>query len=118
MGAHAQCSEDFELALGWTDREAGRGRYAWTGIIDGELDKADDEPSLGSIERHCSAYGFSGRDGTGNQENWCDGARDDREDEHDGAEPDEDGERRWAGQTARRPAAIRISATMGGRKKS
>jgi hypothetical protein len=49
------------------------------------------EPSLGSIERPCSNYG-AGNDRTGDQSLWADGPREDLEEEHDGAEPDEDGE--------------------------
>lgn len=51
------------------------------------------EPSLGSIEKHPSAPGFVPgvwRDGHGEQTNWSAGTNDDREDDHDGCEPDED----------------------------
>ncbi|MFA5952755.1 MAG: hypothetical protein WC807_21045 [Hyphomicrobium sp.] len=47
---------------------------------------AEDEPSLGSLERHCSAYGY-GRDSNGDQSLWGASSRQDLEDEHDGAEP-------------------------------
>jgi hypothetical protein len=57
---------------------------------DGEQE-ADDEPSLGFLERHASLYGAS-RDGSGNQERICDGLHRDLEHKHEGAEPDEDGE--------------------------
>jgi hypothetical protein len=61
--------------------------------LDAEQDDADDEPSLGFLERHCSAYGFSsGRDQSGDQSRTCDGLGDNLEDEHDGAEPPEDDE--------------------------
>ena len=54
-------------------------RDAWWCIgEDREADSADSEPSLGSIAA-------SGND---NQENWAAGRGDDREDEHDGREPE------------------------------
>ena len=60
---------------------------------DSELeDGADEENSLGSLERHASSYGPDGRNPTGTQTNWSGGRGDDLEEEHDGAEPDEDGE--------------------------
>jgi hypothetical protein len=46
-------------------------------------DGGDNEPSLGSLTG-------SGGD-PDNQDGWAQGSRDDREDEHDGAEPDESG---------------------------
>ncbi|SCB33280.1 hypothetical protein GA0061099_10055 [Bradyrhizobium yuanmingense] len=46
-------------------------------------DGGDEEPSLGS------ATGWGGS--PDNQEGWASGSRDDREDEHDGREPDESG---------------------------
>lgn len=52
----------------------------------------DDEPSLGSIERHPSCYGPDGRNWSGDQIAWADGGTKDLEDEHDGAEPGEDEE--------------------------
>lgn len=48
-------------------------------------DVGDDEPSLGALGGTYSAEWF-------NQGEWANSARDDREDEHDGCEPDEDGE--------------------------
>jgi hypothetical protein len=50
--------------------------------IDAEVDDADDEPALGSGGVH----------GLVNQEGWAAGSFDDREDEHDGQEPDDEGE--------------------------
>jgi|SRR5882757_809649 len=55
-------------------------------------DVGDDEPSLGSIERHPSCHAMDGRNSSGDQTHWAAGEGDDVEDEHDGAEPDEDGE--------------------------
>jgi hypothetical protein len=55
---------------------------------DGREDVGDDEPSLGSMERHCSNYG-AGNDRTGDQSLWADSPGQDLEDEHDGAEPDD-----------------------------
>jgi hypothetical protein len=49
---------------------------------------AEDEPSLGFLERHPSTYG-AGRDVSGNQDSLCTGQGGDLEDEHDGAEPDD-----------------------------
>jgi hypothetical protein len=53
-------------------------------IGEGEDDEEADppEPSLGSLENF----------GTGDQERWASGNSRDLEDEHDGSEPDEDGE--------------------------
>lgn len=48
-----------------------------------EEDGGDEEPSLGSLT------GWGGD--PDNQERWARGSRDDREDEHDGLEPDESG---------------------------
>jgi hypothetical protein len=60
---------------------------------DCELEDAGElEPSLGSLERHCSAYSGDGRDRTGDQSLWSESALFDAEDEHDGAEPDVDDE--------------------------
>ena len=52
----------------------------------------DDEPSLGFIERQPSIWGH-GQDSTGDQEERliCAGLGDDREDEHDGCEPENEG---------------------------
>ncbi|MGY4160484.1 hypothetical protein ACVINW_006326 [Bradyrhizobium sp. USDA 4461] len=75
---------------------------------DGDLerDDSDDEPSLGFLERHPSAYGYWERSSTGHQLDLCAGLGHDLEDEHDGREPGEDDEpslgslggdqRRWA----------------------
>ena len=64
--------EGEELELGWTELEARFGRYRAAG---------EDvyEPSLGS-------------NGSVNQLKWSKGSTDDREDEHDGREPDSDNE--------------------------
>jgi hypothetical protein len=67
-----------------------------SGPEDDAEDGADDEPSLGSIERHPSEYS-AGPDngvvnGAGHERGWSDGGLDDREDEHDGSEPDVDDE--------------------------
>ncbi len=54
----SQCDDDpiddleMEHSLGWTDSEARRGRYADQWSVDAELDKCDDEPSLGALEGH------------------------------------------------------------------
>jgi hypothetical protein len=66
--------------LNQTKSWAGSTGDQWT--VDSEKDDCDDEPSLGSI-----AVGEHR-----NQEGWTEGGNDDREDEHNGAEPDEDGE--------------------------
>ena len=64
--------------------------------MDAELDTADDEPSLGSLEHHCSTAPW--RDGpnpTGDQTQWGCSPTNDLEDEHDGREeddPDEESE--------------------------
>ena len=76
-----------EPSLGSADRMLDQTK-AWVGgttdpwTIDREKDDCDDEPSLGSVAvgEHRS------------QEDWTGGNTDDREDEHDGAEPDEDRE--------------------------
>ena len=47
-----------EPSLGWTDREAGTGKHANPADVDGELDTADNEPSLGALEQHPTLYGF------------------------------------------------------------
>ncbi|AMA60071.1 hypothetical protein [Bradyrhizobium sp. CCGE-LA001] len=60
---------------------------------DVEADDSDDEPSLGSLERHPSLYEVvDGRNWTGDQTAWAAGGAQDLEDEHDGAEPGEDEE--------------------------
>jgi hypothetical protein len=51
----------------------------------------DDEPSLGFLESHPTNWN-DGRDRSGNQDRICAGLGGDLEDEHDGAEPDVDGE--------------------------
>lgn len=69
--------------------------------VDGDADveeSGDLEPSLGALERHpgCSTgeswYDAPFSTGDGAQTAWSRGARDDREGEHDGAEPDVDDE--------------------------
>ncbi|WP_457492184.1 hypothetical protein [Tardiphaga sp. P5_C7] len=76
-------------------RHAGGDGCGWSS--DRELDDADDEPSLGSIENHPNGYQDSGI--TRSQEHWAGGNTDEREDvcedegaEHDGREPDVDDE--------------------------
>jgi hypothetical protein len=55
---------------------------------DREGPEEDLEPSLGTLEKHPSAYGSQG-----DQTSWAFSGNDrDLEDEHDGKEPDEDGE--------------------------
>jgi hypothetical protein len=69
-----------EPALGWTESEAGRGRYADPWNVDAELDKSDDEPAMGALEGHTD------------QSQWGQGSRSDRE--ADGSESgigDQDG---------------------------
>jgi hypothetical protein len=57
-----------------------------------ESDEPEDngtaEDSLGSLERHASAYGPEGRDSICSQTNWAGGRSGDVEDEHDGREPE------------------------------
>src|SRR5665647_1367836 len=60
------------------------------GPENGEDEESDPaEPSLGAPERSASCYGPDGHNPTGSQTNWADGRRDDLEDQHDGAEPDD-----------------------------
>jgi hypothetical protein len=101
-------SEDDEPSLGWTEQEARWNKHPSTDLfsLDGEIGlgapglwspgsqefseagfgcrddremQEDNEPSLGSITAM-------------DQSNWAIGGTDEREDEHDGSEPDEDGE--------------------------
>ncbi|SDC05780.1 hypothetical protein SAMN05216337_1001146 [Bradyrhizobium brasilense] len=69
--------------------------------IDGDADSeegGDAEPSLAALERHPECIvgetwsDAPYRDRDGSQLAWHKGARDDREDDHDGAEPDVDDE--------------------------
>lgn len=74
---------DDEPSLGSTGM-TDQGRWAQGGLVgardvDLELDRADNEPSLGAL----------GQSQASDQTNWERGATDDREDEHDGREPDE-----------------------------
>lgn len=59
---------------------------------DSDADEDDDpaEPSLGFLERHPTLYS-DGRDQSGNQDWLYAGLGGDREDEHDGAEPENEG---------------------------
>jgi hypothetical protein len=59
-----------------------------------EIDGDDDlEPSLGSSETHPSpGFYYTTNDRSDHQEGWSRGRRDDREEEHDGREPDVDDE--------------------------
>jgi hypothetical protein len=54
---------------------------------DAELDDADKEPSLGSLERHPTSTSYDVT--SGNQERWAASSSDDREHEHDGREEDQ-----------------------------
>src|SRR5262249_19421016 len=68
-----EAEPDSEPNMGWTESEARYGRYS------GPQDD-DREPSLGSSDnRFC-------------QIDWASGTRDEREDKHDGREPDVDDE--------------------------
>lgn len=86
-GAHDQ-----EPALGWPDRmNQVPHRRSTTDY--------EDEPALGAPERHPNVpsggfIDFSSREPS--QEDWAQGAHDDREDEHDGREPDVEDEP-WLG---------------------
>ncbi|MCP1832858.1 hypothetical protein [Bradyrhizobium sp. USDA 4545] len=69
--------------------------------IDGDADLEDGgdlEPSLAALERHPECIPGESwsdapyRDRDGAQVAWCKGTRDDREHDHDGAEPDVDDE--------------------------
>lgn len=91
-----------EPSLGSFDRMANQEksylqRGAWLGSYpdDSELDDADREPSLGARESHPSVHMQQGSSPIGHQLAWGCGARDDREDEHDGREPDDHSE--WQG---------------------
>ncbi len=95
---------DEEPSLGAT--HAPDQNRAWSAAqcieIDAEFDgdttaECDREPSLGSVERHPNGYATL-NDAWSTQENWASGTADDREDEHDGAEPDMDGEPSLAAQ--------------------
>jgi hypothetical protein len=66
--------EHDEPSLGWTDREAMRGRYS--GLTDRELDRSDDEPSLGSPV-------MVGMSELRSQEHWAQGLATDREEDSD-----------------------------------
>jgi hypothetical protein len=61
---------------------------ALIGSLDARDGDPDLEPSLGSLDRYRATYGNPGGDQTG----WAFGNRDEREDEHDGLEPDVDDE--------------------------
>ena len=66
----------------WQSRSFNQDHPQGSNVADPEGDDCDDEPSLGSLDRQ----------EWGDQERWaCSGMRD-MEDEHDGAEPDGDGE--------------------------
>lgn len=62
-----------EPSLGSLDRAQDQTRWAAGSTDDSELDRSDDEPSLGSGD------GWSGEHAS--QENWARGVRDDREDD-------------------------------------
>jgi hypothetical protein len=78
---------DSEPSLGSLDRMTDQTKLYAGGptdhfSIDRELDKSDDEPSLGSL----AMWEYN------TQELWAAGTSNNCEDEHDGAEPNEDGE--------------------------
>lgn len=77
--------EGDEPSLGWTDREAMRGQYSTSEC---ELDRSDDEPSLGSTVMNAMSEYRS-------QENWADGGTADREqdrsDDEDGGDFEQEG---------------------------
>jgi hypothetical protein len=89
-GGYANCRPDD------TEEDDPDGRTAPERHGMGFVRCADDdcEASLGALEQHPSCYGWDARSGLGDQTKWgLRGGHDDREgDEHDGAEPDEDGE--------------------------
>jgi hypothetical protein len=83
---------DDEPSLGSADAMTDQSK-SWVGptdqwAVDNEKDDSDDEASLGFLERHASVY-CDGRNVSGSQESICDGRGGDVEDEHDGAEPDD-----------------------------
>lgn len=73
---------DDEQTLGWTDLESRWGCHA-PNLDDCEADESEDEPSLGSLTSSSAG---------GDQSRWGQGGGNDLEDEHDGAEPDNDAE--------------------------
>ena len=93
------CGDGEELELGWTELEARFGRYR-AGGDNGY------EPSLGS-------------NGGINQLKWSKGPTDDREDEHDGREPDSENEPDQDGEgTGNYVGACSPSETMFQRKEN
>lgn len=96
---HSGGIADDEPSLGAPERHVPRkGQEAWADgcaldpwDIDREIDGDEDEPSLGSIERHPNPYRCLA-DYHDSQDHWAGGGTDDTEDEHDGCEPDTDGE--------------------------
>ena len=84
-GDDREADDGDEPSLGWTDREAGSGRHVTSSVLDRELDRSDDEPSLGSpVMNAMSEYR--------SQEDWADGGRDDREEDSSDDEPGGDDE--------------------------
>ncbi|MCC8954166.1 hypothetical protein H8B02_12095 [Bradyrhizobium sp. Pear77] len=82
---------DEEASLGSLDRAAnqdrwGDGAHSWgAGDVDRELDRGDDEPSLGAVELHpCCLESPNGSNPTGNQTHWAAGGL--RDLKHDPAE--------------------------------
>lgn len=80
--------DDRELDLGTFDRmidqrHSSRQRRDEERVeVDAELDLADHEPSLGSLERHPSPLGWAaGSHPIGSQENWASGGTRDLEEE-------------------------------------
>ncbi len=98
-GADDEETADDEPSLGAPERHVPRkGQEAWADgrasdrwDVDLEIDGDEREPSLGSVERHPNPYPCLG-DRFDSQAHWASGANDDREDEHDGREPDVDDE--------------------------
>jgi hypothetical protein len=97
--------DDTEPSLGSFDRMMNQDK-SWKQVhgetvaeIDAELDRADDEPSLGAPEQHpiCPSSGHANRPGefrdrSGDQSLWTIGATDEREDDPaEGGLADEDG---------------------------
>jgi hypothetical protein len=64
-----------EPSLGWTEQEARWGKHAWSVFIDEELDRCDDEPSLGALP----STDQTGWEKHGGDDREGDGCADDRE---------------------------------------
>lgn len=92
--------EDGEPLYGWTGMEGSYGRYSpeynGQGADELELDDADDEPDLGSLDHMNQTRWSKGKDAEPSlgsldfpfdQTKWSKGGTKDFEDEHDGREP-------------------------------